>query len=132
MSEEPRPYGLGLSTTAVEKRRKQLEAWRNSSTNLESGHVGYRHSSKVKFSKGVMLLAAVSNGDEKEVERLVNEDNANVNYKNSDGLTAVHQVSSFALDIHVHIIIILVNKEYLLILVCLFMMLYYKLPSAYL
>lgn len=93
MTEEPpRPYGLGLSTTAVEKRRQQLEAWRNSSTNLESGQVSYRHTSKVKFSKGVMLLAAVSNGDEKEVERLVNEDNANINYKNSDGLTAVHQV----------------------------------------
>ena len=95
MSEEERPYGLGLSTTAVEKRRRQLEAWRNSDTNLEPGHVVYRSSSKVKFSKGVMLLAAASNGDESEVERLITEENANVDYTNSDGLTAVHQVYDY-------------------------------------
>ena len=94
MAEEERPYGLGLSTTAVEKRRRQLEAWRNSDTNLEPGRVVYRSSSKVKFSKGVMLFAAVSNGDEKEVERLITEENANPNYTNNDGLTAIHQVSS--------------------------------------
>ncbi len=95
MAEEERPYGLGLSITAVEKRRKQLEAWKNSDTNNEPGHVVYRSSSKVKFSKGVMLFAAVSHGDEKEVERLITDENVDINHTNSDGVTAIHQVSSY-------------------------------------
>ncbi len=92
MSEDDRPYGLGLSLSAVEKRKKQLDSWKNSDTNLEPGQVVYRSSSKVKFSKGVMLFAAVSHGDENEVQRLLTEEHADINCTNSDGLTSVHQV----------------------------------------
>ena len=95
MIDESRSYGLGLSSTAVERRRKQLESWKKSDTNLEPGNVVYRRSSRVKFSVEVMLLAAVSSGDEKEVERLITEENADVNCRNSDGLTAAHQVRTY-------------------------------------
>ena len=93
MTDGERPYGLGLSASAWEKRKKQLEAWKNSATNREPSHVVSKNrSTRVKFSLDIMLLAAVSAGDEEEVERLLSQENANVNYKNSDGLTAAHQV----------------------------------------
>ena len=93
MSEGER-YGVGLSISALEKRNQQLVAWESSETNREPSYLLPRLSkTRVKFSKDVMLLAAVTASDEEEVERLIKEEGANVNCQNSDGLTAIHQVS---------------------------------------
>ena len=46
------------------------------------------------YSQDVVFMAAVSSGDEEEVERLLTEDQANANCTNADGLTALHQVSA--------------------------------------
>ena len=87
------PYGLGLNSSAWERRNRQLVAWETSETNREPSHRSHtRRSSKVKFSLDVMFMASVSARDEQEVKRLLSEENANVNCQNNDGLTAAHQV----------------------------------------
>ena len=87
-------YGVGLSVSAVAKRGKQLAAWETSETNRLPSYPLPRRTNKrrVKFSKEVMFLAAVASGDEDEAERLLNEEGVEINCRNSDGLTAVHQV----------------------------------------
>lgn len=89
-----RGYGVGLSPSAWEKRNKQLENWKASETNREPSYPIPRRTTKsrVHFSKDVMFLAAVNAGDEQEVERLLSDEKADVNCRNNDGLTAVHQV----------------------------------------
>lgn len=95
MTDANMSYGVGLSVSAVAKRSKQLAAWETSETNRLPAYLLPRSSNKrrVKFSKEVMFLAAVASGDEDEVKRLLTDEGVNVNCRNSDGLTAVHQVS---------------------------------------
>ena len=89
------PYSLGLTASAREKRNHQLRQWETSLTNREPDHiVTRRRTGRVKFSQDVVFMAAVSSGDEEEVERLLTEDQANANCTNADGLTALHQVSA--------------------------------------
>lgn len=95
MSNSYRPYGLGLSASAREKRNYQLKQWESSDTNKEPDTISSRRTVRVKFTQEVVFLAAVSSGDEVEVERLLVEENADVNSTNSDGLSALHQVCVF-------------------------------------
>jgi protein phosphatase 1 regulatory subunit 12A len=60
----------------------------------------------VKFSKEVMFLAAVSSGDQSEVERVLQEEGVDVNCRNNDGLTAIHQC---CIDDDIHMLQVLVN-----------------------
>ena len=93
MSTLDRPFGMGLTALAREKRNHQLKQWENSVTDREPQYiVSRRRTGRVKFSHDVIFLAAVSSGDEEEVERLLSE-GANVNCSNSDSLTALHLVS---------------------------------------
>lgn len=85
-----RSYGVGLTTSAWEKRKKQLANWEASETNREPSYL--RTKSRVKFSKDVMFLAAVGSGDEEEVDRLLTDEKVDINCRNNDGMTAVHQV----------------------------------------
>ena len=90
------PYGLGLNSSAWERRNRQLLSWETSETNREPPYRSHkRRSSKVKFSLEVMFMAAVSARDEKEVERILSEEEADVNCQNNDGLTAAHQVCAY-------------------------------------
>lgn len=94
MTEGEPGYGVGLSASAWEKRNKQLANWETSDTNREPSYLLPRRTkARVKFSKDVMFLAAVSSGDEEEVERLLTEEGVDINCRNNDGLTAIHQVS---------------------------------------
>ena len=88
-------YGLGRSHTALQKRTQQLKAWEKSETNKQPEYVvPSRQIPKVKFGDSVVFLAAVQGADYEEVERLIVEESADVNYINKDGLTALHQVST--------------------------------------
>ena len=86
-------YGLGRSQEAIVGRTKQLKQWEASETNREEDTIKTsRKKPRVKFSDGVIFLAATAAGDINEVEHLILEDGINVNYKNLDGMTALHQV----------------------------------------
>lgn len=86
-------YGLGRSQEAIIERSKQLKHWENSETNREQETIkNTRQKPRVKFSDGVIFLAATAAGDINEVEHLILEDGIDVNYKNLDGMTALHQV----------------------------------------
>ena len=97
MSGTDRGYGVGLSPSAWEKRNKQLQNWETSDTNRQPTYPLPSRKSRVHFSKDVMFLAAVNAGDEEEVERLLTEEGADINCRNNDGLSAVHQVQSLSL-----------------------------------
>lgn len=89
-------YALGRSQEAVLERNKQLKEWVNSDTNREQDTIKTnRLKPRVKFSDGVIFLAATAAGDTNEVEHLIVEDGIDVNYKNLDGMTALHQVSLY-------------------------------------
>lgn len=86
-------YGLGRSQEAIVGRAKQLKQWEDSDTNREEDTIKTtRQKPRVKFSDGVIFLAATAAGDINEVEHLILEDGIDVNYKNLDGMTALHQV----------------------------------------
>ena len=87
-------YGLsGKSQTAFQKRNQQLQVWERSETNKEPEYIrDSRRTPRVKFDESVIFLAAVQSSDMDEVERLIQEEGADVNCLNKDGLTALHQV----------------------------------------
>ena len=81
----------GLTASAREKRNHQLRQWETSLTNREPDHiVTRRRTGRVKFSQDVVFMAAVSSGDEEEVERLLTlKIKPTRNCTNADGLTAL-------------------------------------------
>ena len=90
---EEKGYGLGRSQEAIIERVKQLKQWEDSETNREEDTIKTnRQKPRVKFSDGVIFLAATAAGDINEVQQLILEDGIDVNYKNLDGMTALHQV----------------------------------------
>ncbi|KAJ8348592.1 hypothetical protein SKAU_G00271810 [Synaphobranchus kaupii] len=74
---------------AKQKRNEQLKRWLGSETDLEPP-VLKKKKTKVKFDDGAVFLAACSSGDTEEVLRMLDRD-ADINYANVDGLTALHQ-----------------------------------------
>ena len=86
-------YGVQKTPAAYQKRNAQLQVWEKSDTNKQPDYiVPRRQKTKVKFDDSVVFLAAVQSGDYEEVERLIQEDGADVSSVNKDGLTALHQV----------------------------------------
>lgn len=75
---------------AKQKRNEQLKRWLGSETDQEPP-VLKKKKTKVKFDDGAVFLAACSSGDTEEVLRMLDRD-ADINYANVDGLTALHQV----------------------------------------
>ena len=93
MSGKEKFYGLGRSETAGQKRNQQLQKWEKSLTNKEPAYVSSkRRQPRVRFGENVVFLAAAQSGDLEEVERLMTEEEADVNSVNKDGLTSLHQV----------------------------------------
>ena len=76
--------------SAIVKRRSQLDRWEQSDTNQELPYLKKDHIN-VKFPEDCVFLAACSQGDTKEVKRLIDL-GCNINTGNVDGLTALHQV----------------------------------------
>ncbi|XP_050963513.1 protein phosphatase 1 regulatory subunit 12A isoform X1 [Labeo rohita] len=74
---------------AKQKRNEQLKRWIGSETDLEPP-ILKKKKTKVKFDDGAVFLAACSSGDTEEVLRMLDRD-ADINYANVDGLTALHQ-----------------------------------------
>lgn len=94
MSGKEKFYDSGTSSTAAQKRVEQLKAWETSVTNKQPSTVlPTRRVPTIKFGESVVFLAAAHSGDTEEVERLIHEEGADVNFVNKDGLTALHQVS---------------------------------------
>ena len=79
---------------ALWRREDQLRRWNLSETNKESAERKDRSKTKVQFQDGCVFLAACASGDKEEVEKLLAR-GADINTANVDGLTALHQVSSF-------------------------------------
>ncbi|KAJ7329859.1 hypothetical protein JRQ81_016033, partial [Phrynocephalus forsythii] len=87
--EAERPARGMKMADAKQKRNEQLKRWIGSETDQEPPVVK-RKKTKVKFDDGAVFLAACSSGDTEEVLRLLERD-ADINYANVDGLTALHQ-----------------------------------------
>ncbi|KAJ8249880.1 hypothetical protein COCON_G00230960 [Conger conger] len=85
---KPRQEGMKMAD-AKQKRNEQLKRWQGSETDLEPP-VLKKKKTKVKFDDGAVFLAACSSGDTEEVLRMLDRD-ADINYANVDGLTALHQ-----------------------------------------
>lgn len=77
-------------SSALSKRATQLKRWEESETNKQSSVP--KQPSRIKFSPGIVFLAACTAGDKEEVRRLLKL-GADINTANVDGLTALHQVS---------------------------------------
>ncbi len=86
-------YAPARSESALQKRSQQLQVWERSETNKQPSYIlDSRKTPRVKFGDSVVFMAAAQSGDVEEVERLVQEEGADVNSVNKDGLTALHQV----------------------------------------
>jgi ankyrin repeat protein len=82
------------AVSSSQKRQEQIKAWERSETNKQPSTVlPSRRVPTVKFGDNVVFFAATHSGDLEEVERLVRQEGADVNFVNKDGLTALHQVS---------------------------------------
>ena len=93
MATKEKFYGVMKTQAAFQKRNAQLQVWEKSDTNKEPDHIApKRLRPRVKFGDSVIFLAAVQSGDYEEVERLIQEEGADVSSVNKDGLTALHQV----------------------------------------
>ncbi|XP_055690972.1 protein phosphatase 1 regulatory subunit 12B isoform X4 [Lutzomyia longipalpis] len=79
------------NNSALFKRAEQLKRWEESDTNQATVVPKNAHARKVKFSAGCVFLAACMAGDKDEVLRLLEQENADINTCNVDGLTALHQ-----------------------------------------
>ncbi|XP_055708398.1 protein phosphatase 1 regulatory subunit 12A isoform X3 [Phlebotomus papatasi] len=79
------------NNSALFKRAEQLKRWEESDTNQAPAVPKNAHARKVKFSAGCVFLAACMAGDKEEVLRLLDQENADINTCNVDGLTALHQ-----------------------------------------
>uniref|UniRef100_A0A1L8DN71 Protein phosphatase 1 regulatory subunit 12B n=1 Tax=Nyssomyia neivai TaxID=330878 RepID=A0A1L8DN71_9DIPT len=79
------------NNSALFKRAEQLKRWEESDTNQATTVPKTAYARKVKFSAGCVFLAACMAGDKDEVLRLLEQENADINTCNVDGLTALHQ-----------------------------------------
>ncbi|XP_059615245.1 protein phosphatase 1 regulatory subunit 12B-like isoform X2 [Phlebotomus argentipes] len=79
------------NNSALFKRAEQLKRWEESDTNQTPAVAKHAHARKVKFSAGCVFLAACMAGDKEEVLRLLEQESADINTCNVDGLTALHQ-----------------------------------------
>ncbi len=90
-------YAPARSQSALQKRSQQLQIWAMSDTNKQPTFiVESRKNPRVRFGETVVFMAAAQSGDVEEVERLVQEEGADANSVNKDGLTALHQVRSYS------------------------------------
>ena len=80
---------------ALQKRQEALKRWKGSETDREPPDRS-RKKTKIKFSSGTVFLSAISSGDVDEVKKLLAKD-ADINFQNVDGLTALHQVQLLAI-----------------------------------
>ena len=107
-------FKLGGSIAAIKKRNVQLESWKSSVTNEQPDYIlPTRSTAKVKFGNVDAFLGAVKSGDTDEVRRLLEEKAADVNSRNSDQLTALHQVSGcelYAVSLHSTIVYVVEYK----------------------
>lgn len=85
------------NNSAVMKRAEQLKRWEESDTNQQPPVPRPERGSRIKFSSGCIFLAACLAGDKEEVLKML-EQGADINTANVDGLTALHQVSSFLMN----------------------------------
>ncbi|XP_046845850.1 protein phosphatase 1 regulatory subunit 12B-like isoform X1 [Xenia sp. Carnegie-2017] len=76
-------------TSAFLKRQEQLQRWNQSETAREPVYKPTKRNI-VNFDDGTVFLSAASAGDLEEVKKLLQK-GSDVNYQNSDGLTALHQ-----------------------------------------
>lgn len=91
------------NNSAMFKRAEQLKRWEDSDTNRESTQPRLLTERKIKFSLGCVFLAACMAGDKDEVVRLI-EMGADIDTANVDGLTALHQVNIYSLNVVLAII----------------------------
>lgn len=80
------------NNTAMSKRAEQLRRWEESDTAREPDYPKNEADRRIKFSVGCVFLAACLSCDRDEVLRLL-EQGADIDTANTDGLTALHQVS---------------------------------------
>lgn len=80
------------NNTAMSKRAEQLRRWEESDTAREPDYPKNEAGRRIKFSSGCVFLAACLSGERDEVLRLL-EQGADIDTANTDGLTALHQVS---------------------------------------
>ena len=73
-------------------RETQKKDWLDSETNKEPTFLRNKDSTKVKFHKNCVFLAACSGGDTDEIERQL-KNGSEIDTANIDGLTALHQVN---------------------------------------
>ena len=93
MATKEKFYGALKTQAANQKRNAQLQVWEKSETNKQPDYIAQKRiKPRVKFGDSVIFLAAVQSGDYEEVERLIQEEGADVSSVNKDGLTALHQV----------------------------------------
>lgn len=91
---------LANSVTTAQRRQEQVKAWENSETNKQPSTIlPSRRVPTVKFGENVVFFAATQSGDLEEVERLVRQEGADVNFVNKDGLTALHQVCEIDVEV---------------------------------
>lgn len=81
-----------LSKSPSMLRKDQLSSWKSSPTFKEKSD--FKNSTDVHFSLNVCFLSACANGDLEDAEALLLK-GADINAKNIDGITALHQVSCF-------------------------------------
>ncbi|GAB0090302.1 protein phosphatase 1 regulatory subunit 12A [Sergentomyia squamirostris] len=79
------------NNSALFKRAEQLKRWEESDRAPGPAVAKNTHARKVRFSAGCVFLAACMSGDKDEVLRLLEEEGADINTCNVDGLTALHQ-----------------------------------------
>lgn len=90
-------------TSALLKRKEQRQRWDKSETAMEPVYKPTKRN-KVNFDDGTVFLSAASAGDLEEVKKLLQK-GSDVNYQNSDGLTALHQVGAhFVMKTKVYLI----------------------------
>jgi len=81
--------GQSRATEALFKRAASMKNWLSSETAKEKP---YREDEQftIKFDKGTVFLSAVASADIDEVIKLLDE-GVDIDYRNNDGLTALHQ-----------------------------------------
>lgn len=81
--------GQSRATEALFKRAESMKKWLSSETAKEKP---FREDEQftIKFNKGTVFLSAVASADIDEVTKLLDE-GVDIDYKNNDGLTALHQ-----------------------------------------
>lgn len=87
--------GDNHTASSLFRRAEQLKRWKESETNRQD-YSDRPKNNKVTFSSGCIFLAAAAAGDKDEI-RLLLDRGADINTFNSDGITALHAVSTIIL-----------------------------------